>query len=249
MDFSVLKSGSNAGKKSAKRGKPIEKKDNAGLGTLFRRKKSDGDEILPVGDINAGLSRALRAPKVDKKSDECRENDLRLIRSALTTIEAVLYAMDKAREILQQCYEVASSAKNVEDPGARALLADSYDELRLSIDTIVDDTDPSGVELIGPDAQNLDIEMSGRARYSLAFFRLHSGDDGLKLSPPFNAFDTDEEIDALSNELKEAYQRVERATAAYCRDAKYLMARINEFTQQSSQDISENEGARRAAIA
>lgn len=202
-----------------------------GLSSFFRRKPQQSD--LPTCNIDAGLSRALKTPNVDKKSREIQINNESAGRQALMAIEAVLYALDRVREIIDQCVEIVDSANSTQEPGARALLAESYDELRLSINTIRDETDENGALLIGAEAESLDIEMTGRARYSVASFRIDCSSKGLNLSPPADAFIENEEIESTLNKLKKIQDRLDRASAAYCRDANFLMSRLNEMPKQS----------------
>ncbi len=208
-------------------GKQLEKRR---LSNLFRRKPIENN--VPEINLNAGLSRALKTPKINKKSAEDEANNQHAGTQALVAIEAVLYVMDRTREIISQCVEIAQSAKNTKEPGARALLAESYDELRLSIEEIANETDENGDLLIGPNAKNLEIEMTGRARYSVASFRLDCTPNGLNLPPPLNAFAEDEEIDNTLLQLQKVQDRVDRATAGYCRDAKFLMSRLDSNKEQ-----------------
>ncbi len=229
--------------------KPIDaskKSIKKGLGGLLKRKKNTED-VLPTADIGIGLSRALRKSNIAPTSTQEREADRKIIRETLESIESALYTMDKTREVLQQCFEIAMQARKSEDPAARALLADSYDDLRESLDQIAAETDARGQILVGRNAKNIELELTGRARYSISAFPVSNNQGGLNLSPPINAFDTDEEIIAMIGELREAHKRVARFTTDYCRDAKFLMSRLQEYdtkekpaTRKPSPNISNN---------
>jgi hypothetical protein len=148
-------------------------------------------------------------------------------REALAAIESSLYAIDRIRDALEQACEIALSAKTVKDAGGRALLAERYDELRLSINAVIETLDERASQLIGASQRHLDVQLGRKARYSVSPIRLDAGEKGLSVSPPRDAFATFNEIDRALNELDRALARADRAAANYCRDAQYLMARMN----------------------
>jgi len=190
------------------------------------RKKSDSDLDLPERDVAGGLTRALRRAKVTGEKPALSEHE-NSAREALSTIEAALYGIDRIRDILEQACEVAISAKNVEDVGGRSLLAESYDELRLSINGAIEKTDDRAATLIGKGQHHIDVALGGKARYLISSMRLDITDKGLNLTPPRDAFSTYDEIDATLEQLDSALAKADRAAASYCRDAQYLIARMN----------------------
>ncbi len=210
----------------AKPSKDQETTKKSLFSSLFK-KKQDTDIVVNKEDLHAGLSRALRPPKVTSQSQEDDASDQAAVHEALNIIEAAIYALDNAAEILTECLEIVTTVKGSEELGARALLAESYDELRFSIDDMADDIDPIAYKLIHKNAKNMEIEMSGRARYSITGFPLNTSSSGLNLLPPHQAFAQDSEVDETIASLQNAKKRVERTTAAYCRDAKFLMSRLN----------------------
>jgi len=195
-------------------------------GWLGRKADNNDDEILPEIDVAAGLTRALR--NTHRQGARQSQHDTHEpIREALTAIEAALYAIDNIRDILEQACDVAISAKGVEEPGGRALLAESYDELRLSITKAIDKTDERTKLLIGKQQRHLDVSLGGKTHYSVSAMCLDASDKGLKLSPPRDAFATYEEIDTALEELDGALARADRAAGSYCRDAQFLIARMS----------------------
>jgi len=196
------------------------------LDALLGRKTPDPDEALPEVDVVAGLRRILRT--MPKQTSSGPAEDLDPVRGALAAIEAALYAVDAVREIIEQAYEVALSAQDVEDAGGRALLAESYDELRLSIDKSIEELDERAALLLGGGQRNLDVRLGGKAHYSVSPVRLDSSAKGLNLRPPREAFSTFEEINEVLAELDGALKKADRTAAAYCRDAQFLIARISQ---------------------
>ncbi len=194
-------------------------------GWLGKRSVSD-DDALPEIDIAAGVNRALKRTAMPERDTEDKDPENH-VREALGSIEAALYTIDRIRDTLEQACEVVVSAREVDDPGGRALLAERYDELRLSVDTALTNADPRAATLIGDGQRHLDVALGGKARYSISPTRLDTSESGLCLTPPGEAFATDEEIDHILGELDTALNHSDRAAAAYCRDAQYLIARMN----------------------
>jgi hypothetical protein len=191
-----------------------------------KRKPADAE---PQIDVAAGLSRVLRAAEKPPAEGE-RPDDFAGIRDALASIEAALYSIDTIREIIEQAYEVVFSAQDIEDAGGRALLAESYDELRASINKAIETLDERASQLIGKNQRSLDVKLGGKAQYSVSACRLDTSSRGLNLDPPRDAFATFEEIATVLSELDFAMKKADRAAAGYCRDAQFLIARMNAQT-------------------
>lgn len=196
-------------------------------GWLGKKAGGEADSDLPEVDVAGGLNRALRGAAGTGAPQPAEKKKTNPAHDALAAIEAALYAIDRIRDCLEQACEVALSAKDVEDIGGRALLAERFDEWRLSIDSIIENVDPRANLLIGKNQRHLDVMLGGKTRYSVSPTRLDVGERGLNVSPPRDAFATFEEIDAKLEELDNALARADRAAAAYCRDAQYLIARTN----------------------
>ncbi len=221
MAFASNKGASEEARKRAKRS-PL-----AGLFGLHGQHTDESE--LPAMDIAGGLDRALRrsagssAPA--KKGDDHSSNN---IREALSAIESSLYTIDRVREIIEQAYEVALSAHEVEEVGARALLAESFDELRISINAAIDAVDDRAATLIGKTQRQIDVKLGGKAHYSVSPCRLDASSKGLAINPPSDAFSTFEEINRSLDELDAALKKADRAGSAYCRDAQFLIGKLQE---------------------
>lgn len=193
------------------------------------------DEHLPQIDVEAGLDRALRfaqsrAPQApaptQSRSAKGQISSADPVREALAAIEGALYTIDRVRDIIEQAYEVALTAQDVEDAGGRALLAESYDDLRLSIAGAVEGVDERASTLVGRTQRQFDVKLGGKAHYSISPTRFDLSAKGLNLNPPRDAFATFEEINAILGELDAALKKADRAAANYCRDAQFLIARV-----------------------
>lgn len=204
-----------------------ERPKRGGLSGLFGfRSGAVEAEDLPAMDVAAGLDRALRRTSgretLQPQSTHIDNN----IKDALVAIESALYSIDRVREIIEQAYEVALSAHEAEEAGARALLAESFDELRLQINSTIEAIDDRAAALIGKHPKQIDVKLGGKAHYSVSPFRLDASAKGLNITPPRDAFESYDEINAALDELDVALKRADRAAAAYCRDAQFLIARL-----------------------
>jgi len=241
-----------SGKPAEQTGRKDDTRKGAGgkrKGLLSRKPKVEDMPSLSPEAVAAGVSRALRSPKIKPTSAENEIRDFAAARKGLRAIETVLFVLDQVRDVLGQCREIVASAKDTEDLGARALLAEKFDEHRLSINGIVGEVNETGQLLVGPDAEPLEIQMTGRALYSISCLRLDVSDQGLGLSPPIEAFAEDSEVDAILSELESAVGRVERATASYCRDAKFLMGRLKSAQSEKAPEAEPGKLRRTPAVA
>lgn len=190
--------------------------------------EAEPEYFVPEEDVVASLNRALRNPM---REAEQHKKDTRVqlgpIRDALGAIESALYAIDRIRDVLEQAVDVVVSARDIDDTGGRAMMAESYDELRLSIDAALTKIDPRAVVLIGTQQRHIDVNLGGKTRYSVSPVRLDTSERGLNLSPPREAFDSTDEIETTLDQLDKALALADKASTSYCNDAQYLIARMN----------------------
>lgn len=221
MAFALNKGASEDARKKSRR---------SPLAGMFGLSNPSADEPeLPAMDVAAGLDRALRraagaAASTQKPEQAAGAN----IRDALGAIESALFSIDRVRDIIEQAYEVALSANDTEESGARALLAESFDELRLSINAAVEAVDDHAATLIGKNQRQIDVKLGGKAHYSVSPARIDASTKGLNINPPRDAFSRFEEIAASLDELDAALKKADRAANAYCRDAQFLIAKLQE---------------------
>lgn len=220
--MTVAQNKPHAGEEQKKKRSPL-----AGL-FGFAGEAQKQEDMLPEMDIEGGLGRALRLasnqPILARDTDGARPEN---VREALTAIEGALYTIDRVRDLIEQAYEVALSAQDVEEAGGRALLAESFDDLRASINASVEAVDDRAAMLVGKTQRQIDVRLGGKAHYSISSTRLDVSPKGLNINPPRDAFATFEEITAALEELDVALKKADRAAAGYCRDAQFLMQRIN----------------------
>lgn len=222
-------------------GTPKGKPKRSPLAGWFGRKPNEGGEALPAMDVSGGLDRALRLVQTSHDM-EARNTTREPIRNALCAIENALSVIDRVRDAIEEGFEIALSAQESEDTAARAMLAENYDELRTSIARLAETQIDAGgngagatalttrdgfnLALIGDSRRQIDVQLGGQAHYSVSPTRLDASADGLNLNPPREAFSTDEEVQDILSELDRALQKADRAAASYCRDAQFLIARL-----------------------
>ena len=189
------------------------------LAKLLRR--SDPEPEL---DLRPAMDRALR--QVRQGADLRKNAHGEELRFALHVIEAAIYGIDDIRALLEEACEVLLAARDAEEIPARALLAERYDELRLSLDPIAEGCEYEGVDLLGRKAKGYDIELGVSAHFSIAPARMTIDAKGLDLPPPKDGFEPVEEVETIIEKLDRALLRVDRAAENYCRDARFLSARL-----------------------
>jgi len=225
--FALNKSASEDSEKKPKRS-PL-----AGLFGIAAQSPEEPE--LPAMDVAAGLDRALRrtavaaAPEKDQNAQTVDN-----IRNALGAIESSLYVVDRIRDVIEQAYEVALSANDTEEAGARALLAESFDELRLSINSIIEGVSDRAAALVGKNQRQIDVKLGGKAHYSVSPCRLDASQKGLNINPPRDAFSTFDEIAASLEELDAALQKADRSANAYCRDAQFLISKLQDLSDPAA---------------
>lgn len=202
---------------------PAAKPRKGAFSALLSRKATSVEPDMPAMDIAGGVSRVLR-PRL--AADTPRKDEDDTIRAALATIESALFGVDTLRDILEQALDVVHTATDVDEAGGRALLAESYDDIRLSISKTIESLDPRAAALIGKAPHNLDVKLGGKAHYSVSAYRLDLSAKGLNLDPPRDAFSTKEEIERVVAEIDTALKKADRAASALCRDAQFLIARM-----------------------
>lgn len=220
MAFALNKSASEETQKKPKR---------SPLAGLFGNSGQQAEEPeLPEMDVAAGLDRALRMTTTAQPQSKTPASELAAgnIRNALGSIESALYTIDRIRDVIEQAYEVTLSAHEAEDEGARALLAESFDELRLAVGATLEAVDDKAAALLGKSQRQIDVKLGGKAHYSVSPCRLDTSPKGLNINPPRDAFATFEEISTALDELDGALRKADRAAAAYCRDAQFLIGRL-----------------------
>lgn len=190
--------------------------------SLFGRLRNQ--ETEQVVDIAAGVSRALKHAST-KAAMKAPEPPSPRLGAALRTIERALYAIDDIRETLEEACEITLQASELEDEVGRALLAERYDELRLSIDPVVAAAAAADGDLVSANARPVDLGLAGAVRFTIGAHRLDIGPRGLDLPPPRQAFEEMDEVLMVLDRLDRALQKVDRAAEQYCRDATFLHAR------------------------
>ncbi|MBI1394063.1 MAG: hypothetical protein GC152_15125 [Alphaproteobacteria bacterium] len=195
------------------------------LAGWFGRRADDSPDNLPEMDVGAGVSRALRlASRAQSMGAPDGRRDA--IREALHAIETALFTIDQVRDLIEQAYDLALSARETTDAAARSLLAESYDEIRLEMTKVADDVGADGSPLVGRQRNHIDVRLGGQALYTISAVRLDPSAKGLDLTPPRGAFEDDEEVNVTLEELDRALQKADRAAVSYCRDARFLIARL-----------------------
>ena len=175
------------------------------------------------------------------------------IATALSTIETAVLAIDGVADRLREAADLVADAASSEDHGRRALLAGRYDDLRAEIDAIAGSASHNRVNLIagrriGGAHTTFDIPLDGDGRSGIAIpvANLTTGEAGLSLSPPRNAFADDEEIAAIAAELATARERAAAVSERFADHAALIsdrLARLRELAGSHAIETSLPTGA------
>ncbi len=181
----------------------------------------------------AALQRALRATAHASGSLTAAELGQR-IATALSTIETSVLAIDAVTERLHEAAELVADAGRNDDVGRRALLAGRYDDLRSEIDAIVGSASHNRINLIsgrriGGQHTTFDIALDddGRSGIAIQVVNLTTGEGGLALSPPREAFADDAEIAAIAGEIETARTRAAAVSERFADHAALISDRLS----------------------
>ncbi|MEQ8267327.1 MAG: hypothetical protein RH982_09025 [Parvibaculum sp.] len=180
----------------------------------------------------AAVQRALRATAQASGSLSAAELGQR-IATALSTIETSVLAIDAVTERLREAADLVADAARNDDLGRRALLAGRYDDIRSEIDAIAGSASHNRINLIsgrriGGQHTTFDIALDEKQRSGIAIqiANLTTGETGLALSPPRNAFADDEEIGTIAAEIDVARQLAANVSERFADHAALISDRL-----------------------
>lgn len=160
------------------------------------------------------------------------------IATALSTIETAVLAVDAISDRLREARDLVADAGASTDHGRRALLAGRYDDLRAEIDAIAGSASHNRVNLIagrriGGTLTTFDIPLDGDGRSGIAIqvVNLTTGETGLSLSPPRDAFAGDEEIAAIAAEIASARETAFAVSERFADHAALISDRLDRLRE------------------
>lgn len=158
----------------------------------------------------------------------------RQIATALSTIETAVLAIDAIADRLREAADLVNNAGESADHGLRALFAGRYDDLRAEIDAIAGSASHNRVNLIsgrriGGKIASFDIPLDGDGRSGIAVqvVNLTTGEAGLSLSPPRDAFADDGEIGAIAAEIAAARETAAAVSELFADHAALISERLD----------------------
>jgi len=206
----------------------------------YRRRKADRAEALAKG------RKALVRLKTTPHDDKVRAPHLGAAVAAIETLEAAVLSLDAIVHRLSDAQELVDAARAEngeisddmgsdvadEENGTRALLAESYDELRSDITRIASTAYAGRTNLLDGLGGQLEVSLdaSGRAKAIIpgvnAAVRSEVNPHGLDLPPPELAFSTTSERDAISHAVAAAIQQIHAFAARFEVDAALMAAKV-----------------------
>lgn len=174
-------------------------------------------------DLSRALARALDNPL---KSGASHPKPDASQLDVLGAIESAFYVIDAAREKLVETSMIVLKAVEVEDAANRALLAEQYDDHRTAVERIILEKDERALQLIGPDARPVTVELNTHGSYTIGATPLTLLEGSLDLPPPVDGFDGNAEIASILGKLEAAIALLDRTAKFYMKDARFIMSRI-----------------------
>lgn len=202
-----------------------------------RRRQADRSVALSKG------RKALVRLKSTPHDQKVRAPHLAAAIAAIETLEAAVLSLDAITHRLTDAQELVDAA-NVpvtdeagmdtdEENGARALLAERYDELREDITRIASTAYAGRTNLLDGLGGQLEVPLdgSGRAKAIIpgvnAAVSSPDNPDGIELPPPELAFATAQERDVIARALCAAIQQTSAFAARFEVDAALMAARVH----------------------
>lgn len=195
-----------------------------------RRRKAERQMALAAGRRALARLRAERGGGAATGSESAATTgpDLAPAARAIETLEAAVLSLDRIAEHLAQGEDLTRSARACADDGARALLAERYDELRAEIDRLARTAYGGRTNLLDGLGGRVEAPLDGRGRASIAIpgADVTTGPGGLALPAPETAFREAGEIGAVAAALAAARQRCGALAERFELEATLLAARL-----------------------
>ena len=202
----------------------------------YRRRRADRAHALARG------RKALARLKSTSHDEKVRAPHLGAAVAAIETLEAAVLSLDAiaqrlsdAGELLQAA-ELATSdvSENMEEEenGARALLAERYDELRDDITRIASTAYAGRTNLLDGLGGQLEVPLDSSRRSKAiipgvnAAILTHDNPNGLELPPPEMAFARSSERKAIARAIDAATHQINAFAARFEVDAALMAARV-----------------------
>ena len=205
----------------------------------YRRRRADRADALAKG--RKALTRLRSTPHDDK----VRAPHLGAAVAAIETLEAAVLSLDAIAQRLCDAQELIAAADlstdgpgghmEDEENGARALLAERYDELRGDISRIASTAYAGRTNLLDGLGGQLEVPLDSSRRSKAvipgvnAAVRSHENPDGLDLPPPEMAFATASERKAIGVAVAAAIQETHAFAARFEVDAALMAAKVQDF--------------------
>ena len=191
------------------------------------RRREEREAALAEG--RKALARLHPANRNSARLRSAHESpDLAPAARAIETLEAAVLGLDSIAEHLVQGLDLIDAARECSNDGARALLAERYDEVRTEIDRIARTAYGGRTNLLDGLGSGVEAPLDGRGRAHIVIpgADATAGPNGLALPPPETAFQENAEIAAISASLEAASDACAALAQRFELEAAVLAARI-----------------------
>ena len=174
-------------------------------------------------------------------------NDLNSLKSnidlAISTIQSAIDGIDAITELVQQAKGLASNAKATGDTSERSTLAVQFNELLSQINTIANDSEFNGTNLLKATPDNLDVEFNTDGTSNLTITGLDSttASTGINLAVAANNFGANANIDVALTAISSALSSL-RSNASTLGSNNTILSTRLDFTENLVNTLEGGEG-------
>ena len=152
------------------------------------------------------------------------------IGSAVSTVETAIAGISSIQDLVEQLRGLAFSAQSDADTGNRSRAAVQFNDLRLQIDNLANDSSFAGTNLIKSGGSNLSVTFSEDGASTLTVSGVVSDASGLSITTAASDWDTDANINLAINDLDSALSTLRSTANTLGTRASFISLRLDFVT-------------------
>ncbi len=185
---------------------------------------------LNTPDTAVNIDRALKSSR--NRTKRKTSHSIAQIKLLLNSLEACFYVIDQIKDYLTAAAQIVLLAKDTDEVASRALLAEQYDQHRLTINAVLEGADNEAKTLLNGANKPLTVQLTSRGVYAVMPVCLAIDKDGLDLPPPALAFECHHEIAEVLAKLDQAFAKLDDISNDFMQDARFLISRLERQEKQ-----------------
>ena len=152
------------------------------------------------------------------------------IGSAVSTVETAIAGISSIQDLVEQLRGLAFSAQSDADTGNRSRAAVQFNDLRLQIDNLANDSSFAGTNLIKSGGSNLSVTFSEDGSSTMTVSGVVSDASGLSITTAASDWDTDANINLAINDLDSALSTLRSTANTLGTRASFISLRLDFVT-------------------